>query len=91
MDKAPRLFTNQRVKSLDAINGVHVLGCAKRYAAASLEKEFIIKLRVAYSKILGRTADLSPLDRSGNPVSITLVVGYIAFAHGEQKKGVIAP
>ena len=67
------------------------LGCTTRYAAASMEKGFVSKLRVAYADIWGRTSYWSKLDRAGNPVASALVTHYVAFTHEEQKKSGIVP
>ena len=64
------------------------LGCAKRYAAGSLDKGYIVKLRAAYSELLGRGTEWSPLDQSGNPASGVCVTQHLAVSYEEQKSGI---
>lgn len=56
------------------------LGCAKRYAYGTLDKQFISKLRCAYTEILGRLENYSATEHRGNPVKNALVAAYLVHA-----------
>ncbi|CAM9967931.1 unnamed protein product, partial [Sphacelaria rigidula] len=66
------------------------LGCAKRYAHTSLNKQYISKLRCAYTEILANSDDWSVTEHRGNPVKSVPVTEYLAFSAAEQQKAGVA-
>ena len=61
-------------------------GCTKRYAAGSMDKRFISKLRMAMQKQLGKVEEWDPGDKKGNPCSSASVESYLTFVREEQKQ-----
>ena len=61
-------------------------GCAKRYAAGSMDKAFISKLRMAMREQLGKVEEWDPVEKKGNPCSSALVESYLTFVSEEQKQ-----
>ncbi|CAM9967174.1 unnamed protein product, partial [Sphacelaria rigidula] len=66
------------------------LGCAQRYAHTSLNKQYISKLRCAYTEILANSDDWSVTEHRGNPVKSVPVTKYLAFSAAEQQKAGVA-
>lgn len=60
--------------------------CAKRYAAASMQKGVVSKLKLAMKELLGKGEEWDPLRRSGNPCSSPLVDAYLTSTGVEQRK-----
>ena len=61
--------------------------CKKRYAAASLDKGQVSKLKCAMIEQLGKHSDWDPVEQRRNPVASPLVWGYLANAQEEQRRG----
>ena len=53
-------------------------GCAKRYAAGSIDKAFISKMRAAMREQLGKVEERDPVEKKGN--------SYLTFVSEEQKQ-----
>ena len=60
--------------------------CAKRYAAASMQKGIVSKLKMAMQEQLGKDSSWDPATRSGNPCCSPLVDSYLVFTGEEQKR-----
>ena len=60
--------------------------CAKRYAAASMQKGIVSKLKMAIQEQLGQDGSWDPVTRSGNPCRSPLVDSYLVFTGEEQKR-----
>ena len=59
--------------------------CARRYAAESLRKGFVSKLKMAMEEH-GKGKEWDPVRRVGNPCSSLLVESYLTFASEEHKQ-----
>lgn len=59
--------------------------CTKRYAADSLRKGFLCKLKMAM-KEHGKGEEWDPIRQMGNPCASPLVDSYLTFVSEEQKK-----
>jgi len=59
--------------------------CAKRYAAESIRKGFVSKLKMAM-KEHGKGEEWDPVRRAGNPCASPLVDSYLTFVSEEQKQ-----
>ena len=59
--------------------------CARRYAAESLRKGFVSKLKMAM-KEHGKGEERDPIRRVGNPCSSMLVESYLTFVSEDQKQ-----
>lgn len=60
--------------------------CAKHYAAASMQKGIVSKLKMAIKEQLGQDGSWDPTSRSGNPCRSPLVESYLTFKGEEQKR-----
>ena len=60
--------------------------CGKRYAAASLQKGFVSKLRMAYKESLFRGDVWDPRSANGNPCGSPRVDAYLTYAMETQKQ-----
>lgn len=58
-------------------------GCAKRFAAQSIDNDFVSKLRMAFREQLGKGEGRDPLEKKGTPCSSALVESYFAFVAEE--------
>ena len=64
--------------------------CPRRYAAQSLDKGFVSKLKRAFSEILGKTEPWDNKEKRGNPADSDIVRGYLSCSRVEQRRvGVI--
>ena len=61
-------------------------GCAKRYAAQSLDKGFVSKLKCAMSEVLGISEPWNDKEKRGNPADSAVVRGYLKSARVEQRR-----
>lgn len=60
--------------------------CAKRYAAQSLDKGFVSKLKCAMSEILGKSEPWNDKEKRGNPADSDRVRRYLTCARVEQRR-----
>ena len=61
-------------------------GCANRYAARSMDKGFVSKLRMVMREQLGKVEERDPVEKTGDPCSSPLVEFYLLFVNEEQKQ-----
>lgn len=61
-------------------------GCEKRYAAQTLDKDFVSKLKMAMAKLLGKTEPWNDTEKRGNPADSEIVRDYLTCAMVEQRK-----
>lgn len=60
--------------------------CGKRYAAGTLDKSFVVKLRMEYRQSAHRGEDWDPIQRRGNPCGSPRVSSYLKYATETQKQ-----
>ena len=63
-----------------------ISGCSKQYAAGSIDKGFVSKLRMAMREILGKVEDWDPVQKQGNPCSSPLVESYLTCVNNTQRQ-----
>ena len=61
-------------------------GCAKRYAAQSIDKGFVSKLKCAISEILRKSEPWNDQDKRGNPADSAQVRAYLTHVRVEHRK-----
>lgn len=60
--------------------------CARRYAADSLRKGVVSKLKMAMKEQKGKGDEWDPVSKSGNPCASPLVDSYLTFVNEEQRQ-----
>lgn len=66
-------------------------GCMTQYAADSLRKGFVSKLRMAYKEYLYRGDDWDPMSGKGNPCGSAHVDSYLTYTTETQRQAGVAP